>query len=1122
MINVTVCRDINLIYQSYIERLNNSEEQKQTSYVVVPEQYTLFTDFHLLQDLKKDSLIYTQTKSFTSLAREVLKKTGGLKRPLISEVGKHMLIHHILEDNKDRLKLLKNATGSSGFVDSITEWIARKKASGISLIGLRDSIKESDQESIFALKIHDLLLILEAYEEALKDQYVDTEDRLHLFSEKVEEASYLRDVRFYIFSFNKLNHLEIEILNQLDLLGASIDIGLVIDEKMMHAQYTPYQVRDEDLFDNPMRTLRSIKKAFGDRVQISPLKCTSYNEIQYLAQNIFRYDLLPSDYSPKKVKLHYYKSTLEEVEGVANQILEKVTENSAKFSDFKIVVTDFEEYEPILRKVFSANKIPIFLDARTSISDNVLLSFIQNVLLMIKNHWDIDYLMVLLKSGLLPCKDQDIEVLELFVRSRRIATSEIFNKGLFDLMDAYVSNTAVHITTDFDDPSEDLTSMKNVTDTVQYFFSDLYVESKKKHTAKSWAVLLYEFFFSNDRIKLYEEFLQIHSVEPAVFEQSEQGMQIFADVLTQISLLFSDQILSTSSVVDLILSGLQQMSIGVVPMKHDQVIVGSILRSRYHEIQDLIVVGLSEDYFPEVSSEPSLFSDEELERITEGEGSFQSNIKSRISEQDLALYNILMVTKGTLTMSCARISSSNISLKESVRMKRVYDFYSQSAHGVLTKNERLPLNRYFAIKAMIDEINDFKRTKHVDAISLTPEIWQHYHHRRDDLFSRLWDTYGDQKMLTNKIPKNLTNSLYQGLNKTSVSRIEAFARCPYHHFIRYGIQPKEEPPFDLKYDEMGRLLHESIAIFTKDYFKDLVLESEHKEDEIKDISKKIFHQVQEQVIPDYRRKSKRMAFLLQRMEKTLYDKIRSILYQSSKGDFKPYLVETKFGDNGDLEALKLQIHNKTIEIEGYIDRVDISEFDGKQFVFIVDYKSGRKTLDLCKLNGGLDLQLALYLKATLDGSQIPLEPAGMFYVSLYDEMTKEDELPQDLLSYLLNSVQLQGFVIKDPNILERLDEDYADNSGTVLVFKGRKSKTEDKENVLSKDDMINLLEDSQNLAAEMLSQILEGIISPFPYEYKEELGCDFCEYKTICKFNFEQERMPTRRIDANNVREEGQ
>ena len=79
-----------------------------------------------------------------------------------------------------------------------------------------------------------------------------------------------------------------------------------------------------------------------------------------------------------------------------------------------------------------------------------------------------------------------------------------------------------------------------------------------------------------------------------------------------------------------------------------------------------------------------------------------------------------------------------------------------------------------------------------------------------------------------------------------------------------------------------------------------------------------------------------------------------------------------------------------LRIGGKVDRVDGWVKDGKLYLRVVDYKSGKKAFDLAAVRMGLDIQMLLYLFALeKEGKQRfgrDIEPAGVLYLPARDEI----------------------------------------------------------------------------------------------------------------------------------------
>ena len=54
-----------------------------------------------------------------------------------------------------------------------------------------------------------------------------------------------------------------------------------------------------------------------------------------------------------------------------------------------------------------------------------------------------------------------------------------------------------------------------------------------------------------------------------------------------------------------------------------------------------------------------------------------------------------------------------------------------------------------------------------------------------------------------------------------------------------------------------------------------------------------------------------------------------------------------------------------MQLEGFIDRVDVCEEEDRILLRIIDYKSGMETFDINDLYHGLQMQLVIYMNVAL-------------------------------------------------------------------------------------------------------------------------------------------------------------
>ena len=151
-----------------------------------------------MEVLDANTVMNIKIMSFNKMAIEALSNIGGIKRRYIDEIGKAMIIKRIFQENKENLLLYDSSSEKEGFIEAVIKLITELKRS---MILPEDLLRTSEAQShnlLFSQKLKEIALIYRAFEEKLKDKYVDNEDRIGQFSE-IENLTYLRNTSIYIY-----------------------------------------------------------------------------------------------------------------------------------------------------------------------------------------------------------------------------------------------------------------------------------------------------------------------------------------------------------------------------------------------------------------------------------------------------------------------------------------------------------------------------------------------------------------------------------------------------------------------------------------------------------------------------------------------------------------------------------------------------------------------------------------------------------------------------------------------------------------------------------------------------------------------------------------------------------
>ena len=135
---------------------------------------------------------------------------------------------------------------------------------------------------------------------------------------------------------------------------------------------------------------------------------------------------------------------------------------------------------------------------------------------------------------------------------------------------------------------------------------------------------------------------------------------------------------------------------------------------------------------------------------------------------------------------------------------------------------------------------------------------------------------------------------------------------------------------------------------------------------------------------DFQEKSGRFLHLFRRLCEDVEQVVLDTARELRRSDFEPLDFELDFSKAEDIRPLELGEGEGAMTLTGIADRVDGWVHEGKLYLRVVDYKTGKKAFSLSDVWYGMGLQMLLYLFALeADGEERygrEIVPAGVMYL----------------------------------------------------------------------------------------------------------------------------------------------
>ena len=586
-----------------------------------------------------------------------------------------------------------------------------------------------------------------------------------------------------------------------------------------------------------------------------------------------------------------------------------------------------------------------------------------------------------------------------------------------------------------------------------------------------------------DRLRAEGEGL-IADGRPNDGELFSQVYTILSGLLSDIAAIWGTDPLSQKAFLSLLEEGALSSTMGVLPGTADQVILGDFVRTRTPAVPVLFVLGCSEGLLPPVRTDDELISDGELSLLEENGLELWNGTEALTEMERLELYTAFNKAQQKIYFSYP-FTADGEEQSPAPLLSRIGRLFPQVKALDSRSEAAYPPDREGGFRRLVRELALYER----EGVLSDQLPAQRAYFEQDEVYGpRLTRV---EAAITGGISpapfgKALAERMYGAAPAMSPSRLEQFNRCPFAHYVKYGLRAKERPESKEEAADAGTFFHDALDAFLK-LVKARGLNWAALTDEDADA-------LVEEVLPPLVATHNDGIFTRDvRLREGLFLKIesvkkcaRSIVKQMQAGSYLPYETELGFGPDGPFPPLLLKTDDgRTVMLYGRIDRVDRSR-DG--FYRVIDYKTGDRKFEPGKIAAGLSLQLPLYLAAVegLDG-----EMGGMYYMPLSLPAPKEGEEKHHVL---------RGVTAGSDEAVAALERNLDGKSQLVQGLRRNKDGSLGG-NVCRQEDMALLTREAVSVAERTVEHMGRGEADIFPYKD----ACKWCPYGSVCRFDKQQQ-----------------
>lgn len=1067
---------------------------KEKIYMIVPNQMALMAEKRMMEKANNLALVNTEVITFSRMAFRVRNEIGGAKKTNLSKSGKAMLLYDILSKCKDNLNFLgKNAENVDIIGNSITEF----KKHRINIENLKEEANTTT-DMYLKLKLNDMITMYEEFEKSIQDKFLDENDVLDILNTQILESNQFKNAIIYIDEFVGFTTQEYEIIAKLMQLAKEVNVTICTDNLLQQED------ADKDIFYANKNTgikLINLAKEYGieikDDVKLTELYRFKNEELKHLEENFYAVPYKTYKEETKNIKMFLANNQYTEIEHVASEIVKLVRNENYRYKDISVITKNLNLYSSLIKVIFENYNIPVFIDEKKELSENILVKFLIAVLEICNKNWSYEAVVNYLKTGFVNIDKEEIFKLENYCIRWGIKGNKWYKEDWnYVGKDEYIE--------------EELARLNELRRMIVTPIRNLQEKARKDNSFINLTKILYEFL---EEMKIEEVITsKIEKLEENGFieiaNEYESSFKVLIELFDEIVLVFGNEKTNFDKYMTILKIGLKNTGLGKIPATQDQVIVGDVSRSRTHKVRAVFIIGINDGEFPSIYKDEGFFNDKDREYLKEQGFDLANGSLENLYEENFNIYKAFTIAEEKLFLSYASSDNEGRTLRPSIlitKLKKIYPNLKETSDIITQEKEIITINNTF--DNLIEKLNAYQEGEEIE------DIWfdvLKYYENNPLWKGRLQKSLEGIKYtnVPEKIKPEFIKKLYGETLHTTISRLERYRSCPFSFYLEYGLKLKEKKSLKLQPIDTGSFMHEVIDEFFE--------EVSTKKISIKDLDKTEIEKIVKQIIEEklnlkanYIFKSiPKFMVLTNRLCRLVTLSIVYIVQGLQATDFEVVGNEIEFKNGKEYKPIEIITEDgRKVEITGKIDRIDLAKDTTGKYIRIIDYKSSAKDINLNEVLAGLQLQLITYLDAVCEEKDVI--PAGVLYFGLTEpkldkvknaKNITDEEVEQKIREHF----RMNGLVLAEMNVINMMDNKLKEGEkSTTIPVKIKKDGSMDKTSkVVSRKEFEILQKYVRKTIGDISKEILDGNIDIKPYYNvkNKRKPCEYCVYGSICNF----------------------
>ncbi|MDR2889565.1 MAG: helicase-exonuclease AddAB subunit AddB, partial [Lachnospiraceae bacterium] len=190
-------------------------EPERSFLLVVPDQFTMYTQMELVKHHPRRGLLNIDVVSFGRMAHRIFAEVGGDHLKVLDDTGKSLVLRKLAANLKKELPVIGKGLAKPGYIAEVKSAISEFMQYGIGPVQLQELVTFSAGRGVLLAKLTDLQRLYQEFLTSINERFMTTEETLDRMRMVLPQSGWVRDSVVVFDGFTGFTPLQYRVIGEM-------------------------------------------------------------------------------------------------------------------------------------------------------------------------------------------------------------------------------------------------------------------------------------------------------------------------------------------------------------------------------------------------------------------------------------------------------------------------------------------------------------------------------------------------------------------------------------------------------------------------------------------------------------------------------------------------------------------------------------------------------------------------------------------------------------------------------------------------------------------------------------------------------------------------------------------